>query len=86
MSWDWLFLLAAIAMFVVVVLLLYIRSPARAVLEYRFEGLLWFVRAGSYWGPSCEDCLTQYMLRAMFQSAEGVQFYELFCPVCLKPL
>jgi hypothetical protein len=42
--------------------------------------------ASRFWGPVCEGCLHQYTLRPAFRDARGEQFYELFCPGCLKPL
>ena len=82
MSWDWIFLLSVITMFLVVVFLLLLYSPSRVVSEYRFEGLLWCVDRKSHWRPCCEECLSPYTFRPVDRSREGIQYYELICPVC----
>jgi len=53
--------------------------------KYRF-GLAWYADGRAYWGPCCEDCRKQFMLRPAFRSPEGVQFYELTCPGCSRVL
>ncbi len=80
--WDWMLFVAAVFLCMLIVLRSLVRQRAK---PYRFGGLLWFANSKSYWGPSCEDCLVQYLLFPAFQSSDGVQYYELICPICHKP-
>lgn len=78
---EWILLAAVIFVCFLVVL----RSVEKeGIRPYRLDGLLWLADGKSYWGPCCEDCLVQFLLRPAFQSSQ-VQYYELVCPICHQP-
>lgn len=82
MIWGWILFLAVITLCVLVV----VRSIKPQAKPYVVGGLLWFVERGRYWGPCCEKCLVQHMLRPASNSPEGVLYYALVCPLCLEAM
>lgn len=82
MVWDWVLFVAVVFLCVLIVL----RPGEESTKDYRFDGLLWLTAHRSYWGPCCEKCLIQYTLRPAFRSPGGIEYYELFCPICHETL
>jgi len=74
----------AVALLVAVALcvLLVIRAAVRETRPYRLAGLVWMAGRRAYWGPCCEQCLNQCALLPAFNTADGAQYYHLFCPLC----
>ncbi|MFQ5663233.1 MAG: hypothetical protein ACE5HL_05345 [Terriglobia bacterium] len=80
--WSWILFLGVVSLS----LLIALRAVKGRVQEYRQGGLLWCANKMSCWGPCCEACLIEYTLRPTCRSPEGVQYYELTCPLCHTPL
>lgn len=82
MPTEWVLLILLLAVLVAIALLLFFRSPSRLVSKQLWAGLVWFYDANGYWGPCCESCQIQYTMRRVFRSPDGLEYYELVCPVC----